>query len=58
MSKTVKLKQSRMTGSREIPLQLQALPIKADGNTENWKGTLPRAANAKCTMTAKGCDRV
>lgn len=54
MSKTVKLSRSRMTGSREIPLQLQALPIiRSKEIPQTGKEPLPRAGNARCTTTAQ-----
>ena len=53
MSKTVKLKQKQDDWQSKDPITIAGIThCKTDGNTENWKG-IPRAENAKCTMTAK-----
>ena len=54
MSKTVKLKQKQDDWQSRDPITIQALPIvRRMEIPQTGKEPLPRAGNAKCTMTAQ-----
>ena len=54
MSKTVRLKQKQDDWQSRDPITIAGVThYKDEGDTANWKGTLPRAGNARCTTTAQ-----